>query len=291
MSRNEARRWTPRAGRPCVSATPCRSGIAFGAGWTASRSHACCPRARSAKAVGYLRNQWSALQVYLRDGRIPIDNDQSEQTIRPLTVGRSNWLFLGHPHAAPGRLQLYSIVSSAHRHHLVIHDYLEDVLRGSPMRSRTILRTSNSARRTCWIFSRTAGPRPILSPCVRSVSRRKRSSPTRSGHAVRKRVWRRGPSRQPRPYRPHPHVASRRLGEPLPSDSSSPRRVSRGRGLGAQHVRPRAPSWRLGMQKRSRRTDPWPMPSWPPAPSRLGSTAAASWLLFRGILRFVRRLP
>jgi transposase len=87
------------------------------------------PKSALGKAVGYLRNQWSALQVYLRDGRLPIDNDQSEQTIRPLTVGRSNWLFLGHPRAAAGRLQLYSIVSSAHRHHLVIQDYLEDVLR------------------------------------------------------------------------------------------------------------------------------------------------------------------
>jgi hypothetical protein len=56
-------------------------------------------------------------------------NDHSEQTIRPLTVGRNNWLFLGHPRAAAGRLQMYSVVSSAHRHHLVIDDYLEDVLR------------------------------------------------------------------------------------------------------------------------------------------------------------------
>jgi transposase len=86
------------------------------------------PKSALGQAVGYLRNQWSALQVYLRDGRLPIDNDQSEQTIRPLTVGRSNWLFLGHPRAAAGRLKLYSLVSSAHRHHLVIHDYLEDVL-------------------------------------------------------------------------------------------------------------------------------------------------------------------
>lgn len=86
------------------------------------------PRSAIGQAVGYLRNQWSALQVYLRDGRIPIDNDQSEQTIRPLTVGRGNWLFLGHPAAAPGRMRLFSVVSSAHRHHLVLHDYLEDVL-------------------------------------------------------------------------------------------------------------------------------------------------------------------
>jgi transposase len=87
------------------------------------------PRSRIGEAFGYLRNQWSALTVYLGDGKIPIDNDQSEQIIRPLVVGRGNWLFLGHPQAAPGRLQLYSVVSSAHRHHLVIEDYLDDVLR------------------------------------------------------------------------------------------------------------------------------------------------------------------
>jgi transposase len=87
------------------------------------------PRSRIGEALGYLRNQWSALKVYLSDGRIPIDNAQSEQSIRPLAVGRKNWEFLGHPKAAAGRLQLYSVVSSAHRHHLVIDEYLEDVLR------------------------------------------------------------------------------------------------------------------------------------------------------------------
>ena len=54
------------------------------------------PRSAIGEALSYLRNQWSALQVYLSDARIPIDNDQSEQTIRPLTVGRNNWLFLGN---------------------------------------------------------------------------------------------------------------------------------------------------------------------------------------------------
>ena len=87
------------------------------------------PRSAIGEAIGYLRNQWTALRVYLSDGRIPIDNDQSERTIRPLTVGHNNWQFLGHPRAATGRLQMYSVVSSAHCHHLVIDDYLEDVLR------------------------------------------------------------------------------------------------------------------------------------------------------------------
>ena len=87
------------------------------------------PRSGIGEAIGYLRNQWSALTVYLSDGRIPIDNDQSEQIIRPLAISRKNWIFLGHPRAAPGRLRLYSVVSSAHRHRLVIDDYLDDVLR------------------------------------------------------------------------------------------------------------------------------------------------------------------
>jgi hypothetical protein len=87
------------------------------------------PRSAIGEALGYLRNQWTALRRYLSDGNIPIDNDQSEQIIRPLTVGRNNWQFLGHPDAAPGRMQMYSVISSAHRHHLVIEDYLEHVLR------------------------------------------------------------------------------------------------------------------------------------------------------------------
>ncbi len=87
------------------------------------------PGSAFGKAIGYLRNQWTGLQRYLSDGQIPIDNNQAEQTIRPLTVGRSNWMFLGHPNAATGRLQLVSIASSAARNHLVIHDYFEDVLR------------------------------------------------------------------------------------------------------------------------------------------------------------------
>jgi len=87
------------------------------------------PQSPLGKAVAYMRNQWTGLRRYLSDSRIPIDNSASEQDVRPLTVGRANWKFLGHPQAAAGRLQLVSIISSAARHHLMVHDYLEDVLR------------------------------------------------------------------------------------------------------------------------------------------------------------------
>lgn len=85
------------------------------------------PKSDIGQAVGYLRNQWDSLRVYLTNGEIPFDNNHSERVIRPLTIGRKNWLFLGSTSAAPGRMKLFSLVSSAQRHALSIQDYLEDV--------------------------------------------------------------------------------------------------------------------------------------------------------------------
>jgi transposase len=86
------------------------------------------PKSPLGKALGYMRNHGVALRRYLYDTRLPIDNNQSERTIRPFVIGRRNWTFLGHPEAAPGRLKLFSIASSAHRHGLLVHDYFEDIL-------------------------------------------------------------------------------------------------------------------------------------------------------------------
>lgn len=87
------------------------------------------PKSPLGKALSYMRNHGVALRRYLYDARLPIDNNQSEQTIRPFVIGRRNWTFLGHPKAAAGRLKLFSIASSAHRHGLLVHDYFEDILK------------------------------------------------------------------------------------------------------------------------------------------------------------------
>jgi transposase len=86
------------------------------------------PKSPLGKAMGYFRNHRTALKRYLGDPRLPMDNNSSEQRIRPLVIGRRNWTFLGHPHAAASRLQLFSIASSAHRHHLKMQNYFEDIL-------------------------------------------------------------------------------------------------------------------------------------------------------------------
>ena len=86
------------------------------------------PKEKFAEALGYLRNQWDALQVYLGDGRLPIDNNQTEQLMKQVAIGRKNWLFLGSVAAGERMADLLTLVSSALRNDLDVWAYLKDVL-------------------------------------------------------------------------------------------------------------------------------------------------------------------
>lgn len=54
------------------------------------------PKSALGKAVTYARNQWQALRRFVEDGRLRIDNNLSERTLRPVAIGRKNWLFVGN---------------------------------------------------------------------------------------------------------------------------------------------------------------------------------------------------
>ena len=86
------------------------------------------PKSEIAKATAYARNQWSALRRYTEDGRLTIDNNISERTLRHQAVGRKNWLFIGAPEAGPRAAVLYTILASAKRHHVEPWAYLKDLL-------------------------------------------------------------------------------------------------------------------------------------------------------------------
>jgi len=96
--------------------------------WLAEQASAALPKLKWGEAVGYARNQWSALVNYVDDGRLPIDNNDVERDLRALTIGRKNWLFIGSPEAGPRAAVLYTVVASAARHHLDVWAYLRDVL-------------------------------------------------------------------------------------------------------------------------------------------------------------------
>jgi len=76
------------------------------------------PKSSLAKAVTYARNQWQALRRYTEDGRLTIDNNVSERTLRHQAIGRKNWLFLGSEAAGPRAAVLCTILAGAKRHRI-----------------------------------------------------------------------------------------------------------------------------------------------------------------------------
>ena len=53
------------------------------------------PNERFGKALGYLRNHYDQFVVYLDDGLVPIDNNDTEQLMKQVALGRKNWLVIG----------------------------------------------------------------------------------------------------------------------------------------------------------------------------------------------------
>lgn len=86
----------------------------------------------SAKAIDYALKRWAALMRYLDDGTYPIDNNPIENAIRPIALGRKNWLFAGTEAAGRRAAAIMSLIESAK---LNGHDpfaYLKDVLTRLP---------------------------------------------------------------------------------------------------------------------------------------------------------------
>ena len=86
------------------------------------------PKSNFAQALGYLRNQWEPLQTYLHDPRTPIDNNEVEQLMKQVALGRKNWLFVGSVAAGERAADFLTLVSSAVRNDLDVWAYLKDVL-------------------------------------------------------------------------------------------------------------------------------------------------------------------
>lgn len=90
------------------------------------------PQSPLGKAARYCLGEWEALNRYVTDGRLEIDNNLTENAIRPSAVGKKNWLFIGHPEAGWRSAVLYSIVVSCRRRGIEPWDYLRDVLSRLP---------------------------------------------------------------------------------------------------------------------------------------------------------------
>lgn len=86
------------------------------------------PGSKLTQACDYALGQWSRLQEYLWDGQLECDNNQCEGSIRPLALGRKNWLHVGSLEAGPKIAAIASIVETCRRLDLNLRDYLRDIL-------------------------------------------------------------------------------------------------------------------------------------------------------------------
>jgi transposase/uncharacterized coiled-coil protein SlyX len=87
------------------------------------------PTSKLAEAIDYVRNRWAAFIRYTEDGRIPIDNNVIERLLRPVAIGRKNYLFFGSENGGKTAATLYTLVQSARRNCVDVWPYLTDVLR------------------------------------------------------------------------------------------------------------------------------------------------------------------
>ena len=86
----------------------------------------------TAKAIDYSLRRWQALTHYLTDGNVPIDNNWIENQIRPIALGRKNWLFAGSLRAGKRAAAIMSLIQSAKLNGLDPLAYLTDVLTRLP---------------------------------------------------------------------------------------------------------------------------------------------------------------
>lgn len=88
--------------------------------------------ADKARGINYCLNQEKYLKVFLTDPHIPLDNNPSEQAIRPFCVGKKNWKLIDTIHGAEASAILYSIVETAKANELNIYQYFKHLLTEIP---------------------------------------------------------------------------------------------------------------------------------------------------------------
>ena len=98
------------------------------------------PKSLLGQATTYMHNQWKALNRFVEDGRLEIDNNGAERALRVVAVGRKNWLFTGTIDAGQRAAVIYSFIETCKRLGIDPFVYLRDVLGRLPVTASDHLR-------------------------------------------------------------------------------------------------------------------------------------------------------
>lgn len=100
--------------------------------WMETEGGKYCSNFQLGKAVTYAYTRWINMMRYLEDGKIRIDNNLAENAIRPITLGRKNYLFCGDHEAAVSMSVVCSLLDTCKAHEVNPRDYLNDVIARMP---------------------------------------------------------------------------------------------------------------------------------------------------------------
>lgn len=92
--------------------------------WLEQQAERVLPKSALGQAITYCRHQWEKLGTFLQDGRLELDNNRSERSIKPFVIGRKNWLFANTPSGANASAIIYSLVETAKENGLSPYAYL-----------------------------------------------------------------------------------------------------------------------------------------------------------------------
>ncbi|MFC5468476.1 IS66 family transposase [Cohnella suwonensis] len=128
--------------------------------WLKQQRSRTLPKSLLGQAITYSINQWDKLTAFLADGRLEIDNNRSERSIKPFVIGRKNWLFANTPRGAKASSTIYSVIETAKENGLNPFKYLQYLFEQMPQLSDPkdpeeldrLLPWSSSLPLTCRIF-------------------------------------------------------------------------------------------------------------------------------------------
>jgi hypothetical protein len=86
------------------------------------------PQSKIGKAISYTLGMWYRLERYLEDGKYEIDNNWVENSIRPVALGRKNYLFAGSHDAAQRAAMIYSLIATCKKNNVEPSEWLTDIL-------------------------------------------------------------------------------------------------------------------------------------------------------------------
>jgi hypothetical protein len=109
----------------CLKSAPVLKGLS---GWMQQQYIHVLPKSAIGKALAYSLERWDHLSLYLTNGKLNIDNNPVENSIRPVALGRKNYLFAGSHEAAKRSGMLYSLLGTCKMHGIEPYGWLKEVL-------------------------------------------------------------------------------------------------------------------------------------------------------------------